>query len=80
MTPQHLSAGAGLALLAALPVLPGTVLFLLACFGAGSALGQVAALLLGLRYPRVREGRVAALFGLFGLVIGALVLIVGAVG
>jgi len=62
MTPQHLSAGAGLALLAALPVLPGTVLFLLACFGAGSALGQVAAL------PR---GRVAALFGLFGLVIGA---------
>lgn len=80
MNPQTLSISAGVLLAGAAPVLPGEVLFLIACYGAGAIVGQLVAFVLGLRYPGVKEGRVSALLGLFGLVAGLAFLLTGGVG
>jgi len=79
MNLQTLSAGAGIAVLATAPVVPGAALFLLACYGLGSAAGQLLALALGVRFPGVKDGRIAAALGLVGLLFGLVTLLVGAI-
>jgi len=79
MNPQTFSISDGVLLAGAAPVLPGAVLFLVACYGAGALVGQLVAFVLGIRYPEVKDGRVSALFGLFGLVAGVAFLFTGGV-
>lgn len=66
MNPQTLSISAGVFLAGAAPVLPGAVLFLVACYGAGAIVGQLVAFVLAVRYPDVKDGRVSALLGSSG--------------
>lgn len=71
---------ATLALLALLAIaVPGEIIFIVACYGVGVIVGQAFAFALGQRYPMVKESRVAAAFGLLGVLAALLILLAEAV-